>query len=109
MSQDKLSANTDALRGVGGAQMGMGGTLTAVGTAVQVFPCAALAPVFGLIGAHYLGAFAAATAKQALSIGTLGTSVIESGVSTTVAGGAYDDAENNVSGMIGATGDGLES
>ncbi|MBN7463903.1 hypothetical protein I3U64_27615, partial [Mycobacteroides abscessus subsp. abscessus] len=47
---EELSADTDLLRGVGGVQMGMGGTLAAVGTAVSIFPVAALAPVFGPIG-----------------------------------------------------------
>ncbi|AGM30278.1 Hypothetical protein ERS075564_03395 [Mycobacteroides abscessus] len=106
---EELSADTDLLRGVGGVQMGMGGTLAAVGTAVSIFPVAALAPVFGPIGAHYLGAFAMTSAKQGLDVGQLAMSVTESGVTTNVASNGYDDADDNIGKNISATVEGIEA
>lgn len=106
---EELSANTDMLRGVAGVQMGMGGTLAAVGTAVSIFPVAALAPIFGPIGAHYLGAFAATSAKQGMDVGQLAMSVTESGVTTNLTSKSYDDDDDNVSKNISATVEGIEA
>ena len=106
---DGLAADTDILRGVGGAQLGMGGTLAAVGTAVSIFPVAVLAPIFGPIGAHYLGAFAATSAKQGLDVGQLAMSVTESGVTTNVASKGYDDDDDNIGQNISATVEGIEA
>ncbi|GLE57547.1 hypothetical protein NJBCHELONAE_28560 [Mycobacteroides chelonae] len=106
---DGLAADTDLLRGVGGVQLGMGGTLAAVGTAVSIFPVAALAPIFGPIGAHYLGAFAATSAKQGLDVGQLAMGVTESGVSTNVASKGYDDDDDNAGKNISATVEGIEA
>ncbi|MCV7085104.1 MULTISPECIES: hypothetical protein [Mycobacteriaceae] len=106
---EELSANTDMLRGVAGVQMGMGGTLAAVGTAVSIFPVAALAPIFGPIGAQYLGAFAATSAKQGLDVGQLAMGVTESGVSTTVGSNDYDNTEDHFSQGFTATTEGIEA
>jgi len=106
---EELSANTDMLRGVAGVQMGMGGTLAAVGTAVSIFPVAALAPIFGPIGAQYLGAFAATSAKQGLDVGQLAMGVTESGVSTTVGSNDYDNMEDHNSQGFTATTEGIEA
>lgn len=106
---EELSADTDMLRGVADVQMGMGGTLAAVGTAVSIFPVAALAPIFGPIGGQYLGAFAMTSAKQGMDVGQLATGVTESGVSTNVASKGYDDADDNIGKNIGATVEGIEA
>ncbi|MUM16402.1 hypothetical protein FZI91_02895 [Mycobacterium sp. CBMA271] len=106
---EELSADTDMLRGVAGVQMGMGGTLAAVGTAVSIFPVAALAPIFGPIGGQYLGAFAMTSAKQGLDVGQLAMGVTESGVSTTVGSNDYDDMEDHGSQSLNSVVEGIEA
>lgn len=104
---DVTSADPNIQRGVGATVTGAGGALSAVGTAINIFPVAALAPIFGVVGAQFLGASAAAFAKQAVSVGTLGSNVAESGVWTSVSGNTFEDFDNSSATTYNATADGF--
>ncbi|QSE88380.1 ESX-1 secretion-associated protein [Rhodococcus pseudokoreensis] len=68
---------------------------------------AALAPVFGPIGADFLASFAAAQANHAASVAELATHYAQTAIAADATAQSYDSVDGANGAALGAVGDGL--
>ena len=68
---------------------------------------AALAPVFGPIGADFLASFAAAQANHATSVAELATHYAQTAIAADATAQSYDSVDGANGAALGSVGDGL--
>ncbi|WP_433192651.1 type VII secretion target [Nocardia sp. CA-107356] len=97
-----LSVETDAVRAFATTNAGVAGEIAGAGNFDAVQNVAALTPVFGLIGADYLLAFAAAQVLQAKDINDLSAKYDKLSKSAFTAAAAFDTTDSSNAGVLSA-------
>ncbi|NKY59312.1 type VII secretion target [Nocardia flavorosea] len=101
------SVETEALRVFGTTNAGIGTEIAGVATMDAVRDAAALAPVFGLIGADYLAMFAAAQVLQTRDINDLAAKYQHLSQAAFSSALNYDITDDGTAGALGAAGGAL--
>ncbi|MFE9320347.1 type VII secretion target [Nocardia sp. NPDC052278] len=100
-----LSVETDAVRAFAATNAGVAGEIAGAGNFDAVQNVAALTPVFGLIGADYLLAFAAAQVLQAKDINDLSAKYDKLSKSAFTAAAAFDTTDFGNASVLNAIAD----
>lgn len=106
---NEFSAATDGIRGFGAAAGAMATRVQGAAVGAAAAGPALLGPAFGLIGADFVAAFAAAQGGHVRALGALAGVLDSMGGAATATADAYDAADQGVAAALGTTGAGLEA
>ncbi|WP_228001572.1 type VII secretion target [Nocardia australiensis] len=100
-----LSVETEAVRAFAAQNAGISGEIAGAGNFDAVANVAAMTPVFGLIGADYLLAFAAAQVLQARDINELSAKYAKLSEAAFTSATSFDTTDFSNAGSLGSIAD----
>ena len=99
-----MHADTDAIRGYGGATVDLGTDLRAAATALSRDLGPTVVDAFGPVGARFAQALADAADALMRSVARIGDDVVTHGTAISAAAGQYDDVETHARARIAQVG-----